>query len=230
MRVLVACERFGAVRRAVKARGHYVRSVDILPADDDSPDHYQGDARDLLDDGWDAIIAFPPCTYLTGSAAWAFKEPDFDRYPGVGYHQRVKPGTLTGAARRAARQEAGEFANLIWESCDRVALENPRGGLSAYIDYYDVMQQIQPYQFGHDASKATVLRLKGLPPLKPTLYVPPRIVNGRPRWGNQTDSGQNRLSPNDDDRAANRGRTYQGIAEAMADQWCGGTKSERTTA
>jgi len=98
----------------------------------------------------------------------------------------------------------------------RIALENPKGCISSRIRKPD--QTIQPYQFGDDASKATCLWLVNLPPLKPTSYVEPRLVNGKPRWANQTDSGQNRLTPSED-RWKERSRTFPGIAEAMADQW-----------
>lgn len=216
MRVLIACEYSGAVRDAFIAKGHDAISCDLLPTDSPGP-HYHGDVFDIIGDGWDLIIAHPPCTFLTGAAAWALKDPDFIRYPGVGYHQKLKPGTLTGVARRAARQKAGEFAARIWKSGERVVIENPRGGLSGFITDGD-LQEIQPYQFGEDASKATCLRLKGVPRLIPTKYFPPRIVNGRPYWSNQTGSGQNRLGPAGD-RWKLRSTTYQGIADAMAEQW-----------
>ena len=105
-----------------------------------------------------------------------------------------------------------------------IAIENPIGCISTRIRKAD--QTIQPYQFGHDASKATCLWLKGLPPLEPTQYVEPRIVNGRKRWGNQTDSGQNRLPPSAD-RWKIRSETYIGIAEAMANQWGGGVAQQQ---
>jgi hypothetical protein len=98
----------------------------------------------------------------------------------------------------------------------RIAVENPVGCIGTRIRKAD--QYIQPYEFGHDASKRTGLWLKGLPKLQPTQYVEPRIVDGKPRWGNQTDSGQNRLSPSES-RATERSRTFTGWAEAMADQW-----------
>lgn len=215
--VLIGCEHSGAIRDAMIARGVRALSCDLLPSDVPGP-HYQGDLRDLLGHSWPLLIAHPDCTYLTGAAAWALKDPDFARYPGVGYHQRVKPGTLTGEARRHARYAAGAFAAAIWNSAaERVAIENPRGGLSAFIVGGD-LQEIQPHQFGDDASKATVFRTRGLPMLIPTQNVPPRMVNGKPRWANQTDAGQNRLSPSPD-RWKERSRTYPGIATAIADQW-----------
>ena len=158
---------------------------------------------------WDLMIAHPPCTYLTNSAEWAFGDGP--------YHQRVKPGTLVGAARREARQEAVEFVRLLLNApIERIALENPVGCISRHIR--KPSQTIQPWQFGDDASKITCLWLKGLTLLVPTTAIEPRIVNGRPRWGNQTDGGQNKLTPSDD-RWKLRSKTYQGVADAMADQW-----------
>jgi hypothetical protein len=158
--------------------------------------------------GWDAIIAFPDCTYLTGSAEWCYRDD---------VAHRVKPGTLTGAARREARQKAIDFILALWAApAPMKAIENPVGALSTR--WRKPTQIIQPYQFGDDASKRTCLWLDGLPPLRPTEYVAPRMVNGKPRWANQTDSGQNRLAPSAS-RAIDRARTYPGIADAMASQW-----------
>ena len=219
MRVLVACETSGVVRRAFAARGHRVFSCDLLPSEDDSRDHIIGDVQALLsgDWGWGLMIAHPPCTYLTNAAAWALQDPDYDRWPGVGYHQRVKPGTLVGAARRAARDDALAFVRaLATAPIPRICIENPMGAARRAIGW--PCQTIQPYVFGDDASKATGLSLKGLPPLQPTACVHPRMVNGKPRWANQTDTGQNRLSPGPD-RWRERSRTYGGIAAAMVEQW-----------
>jgi hypothetical protein len=155
------------------------------------------------------LIAFPPCTYLTCSAEWAYGDGP--------YHQKLKPETLAGSARRAARTEAIEFTRSLWNTdIPRIAIENPVGVLSRELGR--PAQIVQPYLFGDDASKATCLWLKGLPVLSPTDTVAPRFINGRPRWANQTDSGQNRLSPSPD-RATVRGITYPGIAKAMAEQW-----------
>ncbi|MFI4971131.1 MAG: hypothetical protein ACHP7H_00510 [Hyphomicrobiales bacterium] len=99
----------------------------------------------------------------------------------------------------------------------RIALENPKGVISTKL-IMPKPQIIQPYQFGDDASKQTCLYLKNLPPLEPTEYIEPRIVDGKKRWANQTDSGQNRLGPSED-RWAERSLTYQGVANAMAQQW-----------
>jgi hypothetical protein len=218
LRVLIGGERFGISREAWRARGHNAYSCDIVPAIDGSPYHLQCDVRTVFRLGWDIAIFHPDCTYLTSSAEWAYADPNFERYPGVGYHQRVKPQTLVGEARRAARKEAVSF---VFECRDApiplIVIENPRGHLSTA--WRPPNQTIQPNEYGDDASKATCLWIEGeLPLLVPTKLVPPRFVNGRPRWANQTDGGQNRLSPSDD-RAMARAATYPGIANAMADQW-----------
>lgn len=208
MRVLIACEYSGRTRDAFIRRGHDAVSCDFLPTEVPGP-NYQGDARDILDDHWDLMIAHPDCTYLTNSAAWAYKDGP--------YHQRVKPETLVGADRREARRQAIEFVNVLWRSkIKRKALENPIGILSTV--FMKPTQIIHPHQFGHDASKATCLWLDNLPPLRPTKIINPRMVNGRPRWANQTDSGQNKLTPSDN-RWKDRALTYQGWADAMAEQW-----------
>lgn len=207
MKVLVACEYSGIVRDAFLARGHDAMSCDILPTESPGP-HYQGDVRDVLGDGWDVMIAHPPCTYLTSAAEWAYKDVQT---------KRIKPGTLIGAARRRAREEAIAFVMMLANAdIPNIAIENPVGVLSSRWRKPD--QIIQPWQFGHDASKATCLWLKSLAPLVPTQIVEPRIINGRKRWSNQTDSGQNKLPPSKD-RWKVRSATYAGIAEAMADQW-----------
>ena len=142
------------------------------------------------------MVAHPPCTYLCSS--------------GLHWNKRV-PG------RQAQTEEALLFVQALMNApIERIAIENPVGCISTRIRKPD--QTIQPYQFGEDASKATCLWLKNLPLLKPTSFIPPRRVNGRPRWGNQTDSGQNKLPPSAD-RWAIRSMTYQGIADAIASQW-----------
>lgn len=195
MRVLVACESSGAVRDAFAARGHDAWSCDLLPAEGQ---HYQCDVREVLHLGWDVLIAHPPCTYLSVS----------------GMHW-----TARGLRDPRLTEDALAFVRLLMAApVPRIAIENPVSVISSRIRKPD--QTVQPYQFGHDASKRTCLWLHNLPPLtaSPDDYVPPRMVNGRPRWGNQTDSGQNKLSPGPD-RWRKRSETYAGIARAMAEQW-----------
>ncbi len=222
-RVFVACEESATVRDAFTRRGHDAVSCDLLPTRNPLGWHVQGDLRWLLDQEWDIILGFPPCTFLTNSAEWAFADPNFDRYPGVGYHQKLKPGTLTGEARRRARLDALALVQLIWKSCGKVCIENPIGYLSNA--WQKPTQIIQPHEFGHPHSKSTGLFLKNLPPLAATAVLDIeqhgyRAPNGVWRWLNQTPGGQNNLPPSAD-RDKIRSTTYPGIAEAMAQQWGG---------
>lgn len=195
MRVLVACEYSGRVRDAFRDRGHDAISCDLLPTEVDGP-HYQGDVFDIINDGWDLMIAHPPSTYLCSSGLhWNKRRPE----------------------RAALTEEALEFVQrLMAAPIKRIAIENPIGCIGTKIRKPD--QIIQPWMFGDDASKATCLWLNGLMPLYPTQIVEPRIVDGKKRWANQTDSGQNKLPPSDD-RWKIRSETYIGIARAMASQW-----------
>ena len=198
MKVLIACESSGTVRDAFIRAGHDAMSCDMLPTEKTGP-HYQGDVRDVLCDGWDLLIGHPPCTYLSVS----------------GMHW-----TTRGLRDPQLTEDALAFARLLMDApIARIAIENPVSIISSRIRKPD--QIIQPYHFGHDASKKTCLWLKGLPPLRPTAFVEPRIVDGKPRWDNQTDSGQNKLPPSAD-RWRMRSKTYQGIADAMAAQWSRG--------
>lgn len=197
MRVLVACESSGIVRDAFLSRGHDAWSCDLLPADTGAHRHIEADALSVVNaQQWDLLIAHPPCTYLCSS--------------GLHWNKRVE-------GREEKTLQALEFVRALMSvDIERIAIENPVGRIGSAIRKAD--QYIQPYEFGHDASKRTGLWLKGLPALEPTIYVEPRIVDGRPRWGNQTDSGQNRLPPSVD-RWKKRSETYTGIAQAMAEQW-----------
>jgi len=214
MRVLIACEFSGVVRDAFIGKGHDAMSCDLLPTESQGA-HYQGDVFDIINDGWDLMIAHPPCTYLTCSAEWAYGDGP--------YHQRLKVGTLAGVERRAAREEAIEFVMRLYNSgIPKVAIENPVGVLSSRWRKPD--QIIQPYEYGCDGSKKTCLWLRGLPLLKPTKLHQPRLVttNGGKRyvfrWGNQTDSGQNNEPPSKN-QSKNRSVTWKGVADAMAEQW-----------
>jgi site-specific DNA-cytosine methylase len=192
MKVLVACEFSGKVRDAFTKKGHFAFSCDLLPSLTPGY-HHQGDVFDLLDEDWDMVIAFPPCTHLSSSGAKHFE-----------------------AKRKDGRQqEAIDFFHKIanWP-CERIAIENPIGVMST--EWRKPDQIIQPWQFGHEASKSTCLWLKGLPLLKPTNIVSKgsfTITKGGkklPTWYNL---------PPSPDRAMKRSITFQGIADAMADQW-----------
>lgn len=215
MRVLIGYESSGAVREAFRALGHDAWSCDLQAADDGSPHHFQCSIWDVTSHPWDMAIFHPPCTYLTISAAWAFSDGP--------YHQKVKPGTLVGHARREARDAALDDVRRLMALPYPKAIENPIGAISKAIRKPD--QIIQPHQFGDDASKATCLWLDGLPVLVPTARVHGRMVEWPKgsgtlveRWSNQTDSGQNKLPPSAA-RWKDRSKTYPGIASAFADQW-----------
>lgn len=197
MRALIGCEQTGVIRREFRRRGWDAWSCDLSPSADGGP-HLQGDLLEYLDQDWDLIIAHPPCRYLSVS----------------GMHW-----TTRGFRDPADTEAAIRFAEWIWQApCNRICIENSVGVLSTRSALGRPSQTIQPYEFGEDASKRTCLWLRGLPLLRPTRHVKPRMVNGRPRWANQTDSGQNRLGPSED-RWLLRSKTYPGIAAAMADQW-----------
>jgi hypothetical protein len=202
MKILILCETSGELRRRFYALGHSVISCDLLPCDDPAHPsaacHYQGDAADMLARDWDLILAHPPCTYLCSS----------------GMHW-----TTRGLRDPQLTIDAIAFAESIWcHPSPRVMIENPVGALSTRSILGKPAQTIQPHQFGDDASKRTCLWLRGLPLLNPTRQIPPRMVDGKPRWTNQTDSGQNRVTPGPD-RWKVRSATYPGIADAMASQW-----------
>lgn len=199
LRVLIGCESSGNTRNAFRALGHAAWSCDILPADDASPYHYQADVFDVIAGGaWDLAIFHPPCTYLSSS----------------GMHW-----TTRGLRDPQLTEDALAFVQRMMDcGIPAWAVENPIGCISTRIRKPD--QIIQPWQFGHDASKATCLWLKNLPRLHHTKIIEPRIVNGKKRWGNQTDGGQNKLPPSAD-RWKLRSETYPGISAAMAGQWGG---------
>jgi hypothetical protein len=193
MRVLIACEYSGTVRDAFIKQGHYAISCDLLPTDS-LGDHYQGNVFDIINDGFDLMIAHPPCTYLTVSANKWYK----DQPP-------RKSGTLVGVERRAARIEAFDFfMQLMGADIQKIAIENPIGVVSSLYRKPD--QVLQPWQFGHGETKATCLWLKGLQKLTPT-----NVVDGRKQ-------ALHSLPPSKD-RWKLRSKTYQGIADAMAEQW-----------
>lgn len=228
--ILIGYSRCPRTYAAFAAHGHNVWTCDLLPAADPRQAHLQCDVWDALALSWDMAVLHPMCTYLTVSAAWALKDGP--------YHQRVKPGTLVGAKRRVAQADALANFRRLLDLPFPVAIENPAPSfVSRAVRPPD--QIVQPYQFGDDASKGTGLWLtKGLPRLRETTYVEPRLICENkhvfqyghhkcpwcgserylPRWANQTDSGQNRLSPSAD-RWLERSKTYPGIAAAMGEQW-----------
>lgn len=245
MKVLIGCEESQAVCIEFRKRGHEAYSCDLKECSGGHPEwHIKGDVLSAIKAGtitlqngdqiyishWDCGIFFPDCTFLTISAEWAYK----DQPP-------LKSGKLVGAERREARENALRFVcKLMNCRIPKICIENPVGVIGSRIFWYiggenglagwevyprtlsnggrKPSQIVQPYEFGEDASKKTCLWLSGLPLLTKTEYFPPRIVNGNKRWGNQTDSGQNKLPPSVN-RATIRSKTYPGIAKAMAQQW-----------
>ena len=200
MRVLVGCEFSGTVRDAFRAQGHDAYSCDILPAEGGSPFHVMGDVRDILADGWDLAIFHPPCTRLTVAGARWFK------------------------GKEAEQAEAIAFVETLWAApVPRIAIENPIGVLSTRSTLGKPTQIIQPWQFGHEETKATCLWLKGLPPLVPSnIKRPPKksdfacdsyYYEAWAKW-----QRVHRMPPGPH-RWRERSRTYQGIADAMAAQW-----------
>lgn len=219
MKVLVACEFSGIVREAFRAVGCDAWSCDLLPSEIPG-NHIQGDVLSIIHDGWDLMIAHPPCTHLAVSGARWF------------------------GAKKAEQADALEFVRLLMAApIEHIAVENPISIISSRIRKPD--QIIQPWQFGHGETKTTCLWLKNLPLLKPTDVVvpewavrsdgtihisangkrdnPTHFLTGRTTRvlsGHQLEQW-NRIhkEPPGPDRWKNRSRTYKGIAQAMAEQW-----------
>ena len=180
MKILIACEYSGIVREAFSKLGHDAWSCDILETEIPG-NHLQCDVREILGDGWDMMIAHPPCTHLAVSGARWFKD------------------------KKVEQAEALEFVRLLLNApIERIALENPISIISSHIRKPD--QIIQPWQYGHGETKATCLWLQNLPKLQPT-----NIVEGRDQRIWKMPPGENRWKE--------RSRTFEGIAQAMANQW-----------
>jgi hypothetical protein len=203
MKILIACEFSGTVREAFTKLGHHVTSCDIKPTDIPGK-HYQGDIADIINDGWDMMIAFPPCTYLTLTGNKWFKPEFSNRFP----------------TRNQDRKNAIKFfMDLVNLPIPKIAIENPIGVMSSFYRTPD--QIIQPWEYGHKTTKATCLWLKGLPMLRPTNIVDKGEVvisksgNRMSRWYYET----SKLPIKGGIRAKARSVTFQGIADAMANQW-----------
>lgn len=232
MNILIACEFSGRVREAFAKLGHVAVSCDLLPTTQpvtNNSHHYQGNIKALVNtfqgniynehnkidknllhtraflakheiytiENFDILIAHPPCTYLAVS----------------GLHRN-----LDNTDRQVKTEEALDFVKYLMAlPIKKQAIENPRSCISTRIRKVD--QIIQPYEFGDDASKETWLWLKRLPKLKPTAFVQPRLTaTGKKRWANQLDCGNIKIG-NQKTRASDRSVTFQGIADAFADQW-----------
>lgn len=195
MRVLVACEFSGTVRDAFIKRGHYAMSCDLEETDIPGP-HYKGDVFDIINDGWDLMIAHPPCTHLAVSGARHFAKKIAD-----------------------GRQQQGIEFFMALANCNipKYAIENPIGIMSSKWRKPD--QIVNPWEYGHSVTKATCLWIKNLPLLKPT-----NIVNKGKVWVAKSGKRMSQwcydtscLPPRERERERNK--TFQGIANAMADQW-----------
>ena len=204
MKVLIACEFSQVVTEAFIKRGHYAMSCDLLPPEKNYP-HYQGDILDLLSntwDEWDLMIAFPPCTYLTVTGNRWFKPEYKDRFPD----------------RERQREDAIDFFLFLIEfPIPRIAIENPIGIMSTI--YRKPCQIIQPFQFGHSERKATCLWLRNLPKLKPTQIVEPNIIQYKTRKGTDDNWHMSTIKLPPLERMKARSRTFEGVAQAMAEQW-----------
>lgn len=202
MRVLVACEFSGVVRSAFRARGHDAWSCDLLPAEDGSPFHIQGDVLPMLGEGWDILIAHPPCTRLTNSGVrWLHVPP----------RGRTREAMWTDMEEAAAFYMALRAARI-----PRKALENPIMHRYARERIRPGRRQIvQPWWFGEPAFKATGFELVGLPPLVATK----RLTPPKPGTADHVAWSRVHREPPGPDRWKNRSRTFPGIARAMADQW-----------
>jgi hypothetical protein len=192
MRVLIACEYSGKVREAFRRRGHEAYSCDLLESDDNSPHHYRGDCWEVIDLGWDLIVMHPPCTALavSGNAHYG-----------------------TNMKRHGERLRAIDWTLSLYahakENAPRVAMENPVGVLPIKASQY-----VQPYQFGHPESKKTGFWLHNLPQLIVT-----DDVEDLWRTLPKKEAQRIHMLPPSADRWKIRSETYQGIADAMADQW-----------
>ena len=193
MKVLIACEFSGIVRDAFIKQGHDAVSCDLLKTYVEGP-HYQGDVLDILFDGWDMMIAFPPCTYLcTGSMNWLNRNPEY----------------------RSRRELAvGFFMSLVNAPIEKIALENPIGHMNTRYKKPD--QIVYPWMFGHPYKKDICLWLKALPQLQPTC-VYEKSLKTLDFWSDKR---------NGEDGSSLKSITFQGVADAMADQW---TRFEQVT-
>lgn len=207
MRILVACEESQTITKELRSRGYMAFSCDLQECSGGHPEwHFKRDVFEIINLGWDMMIAHPPCTYLSVSGLhWNKRNPE----------------------RAQKTEDALKFVQKLMDAdIPKIAIENPVSCISSRIRKPD--QIIQPYQFGDDASKKTCLWLKGLKPLEHTDYIKPRIVEGKERWGNQRDDGQNFildkkgviLGWNTEEIKKARSKTFPGIAKAIAEQWC----------
>ena len=220
MRVLVACEESQEVCKRLREKGHDAFSCDIIECSGGYPEwHIMHDVLDLLDgkcgfytqdgnhhyidDKWDMILAFPPCTYLTVTGNSWFDTGKYGQKAWQRMHMRNEAICF--------------FYRFVMADCDRIAIENPIGVMSTAYRKPD--QIIHPYMFGDASRKGTCLWLKGLPVLKPTNIVKPEIIKYKNGKGTDNPWHMNTMHLPREERAKARSKTFPGIAQAMAEQW-----------
>ncbi len=207
MKVLIACEESQSITKEFRKLGHEAFSCDILPCSGGNPEwHYQQDVFEVIDQGWDMMIAHPPCTYLSVSGArWLYN----------------KDGSKNEERWRNQREALNFVQRLMDVSIDKIAVENPVSVISSNIRKPE--QIIQPWMFGDEATKTTCLWLKNLPLLKPTKVVGEgeRVVfksgKSHPKWYAEALS----KAKTAEERRNLRSKTFPGIAQAIANQWGG---------
>ena len=203
MKVLIACEESQAVCKAFRKRGHEAYSCDIQECSGGHPEwHIKGDVLPLLNEKWDLIIAHPPCQFLTNTGN-----------PYLNVKKWGEKATQRAKDREKAFDFFMQFANA---DCDKICIENPIGYPNTHFRKPD--QIIQPWQFGHPFTKATCLWLKGLQPLKPTVTEKPTDCKSY-AWETMIDERGKTISWNSELSRKLRSKTFEGIAEAMAEQW-----------
>tara|TARA_R110000822_G_C15064487_1_gene467851 strand:- start:44 stop:631 length:588 start_codon:yes stop_codon:yes gene_type:complete len=194
MKVLVACEYSGIVRDAFTKKGHYAMSCDILPTESEGL-HYQGNVMDIINDGWDLMIAHPPCTYLSNAGArWLYPKGKLDE-------ERYLKGLET----------KNFFMNLWNAPIDKICIENPKPSKIYNLPKHN--QKVQPYEYGHPYSKGTYLWLKNIP-----ILLPYEMANIEGYWcGSYTSKQKDKRVLGK--TAKERSKFWSGIANQMANQW-----------
>lgn len=215
MKILIACEESQKVCNAFRERGHDAISCDTQPTRGNPAYHHQGDVMPLLAEQWDMIIAFPPCTYLCNSGIGHLVRMDSGQPCPTGW-KRLDNSRFYNPARWELMRQAAEFYNAFSGAAPKVVRENPVMHRYAMqlIQGADSRQFVQPWMFGHPEQKATGLQLDGVPALQPT-----NDVSEYMKTLSKAERQRLHWLPPGPERAKIRSETYQGIADAMAEQW-----------